>query len=56
MLKRYYKPSGHLQQADDRAAELHRLRAELKRVKMERDILKDSAVYFSEESKKSTRS
>jgi transposase len=36
--------------------EISKLKAELKRVTEERDILKESAVYFASESKKSTRS
>ena len=35
--------------------ELLKLRAELKRVTEERDILKEAAVYFAAESKKNTR-
>lgn len=37
-------------------AELRRLKAELKRVTQERDILKEAAVFFASESKKDTRS
>lgn len=42
----------------DKAAreELKALKAELKRVTMERDILKEAAAYFAGESKKDTRS
>jgi transposase len=36
--------------------EIRRLKAELKRVTEERDILKEAAVYFASESKKGTRS
>lgn len=54
-VKRYDKPASQRKQDDDQAAELHRLRAELKRATMERDILKE-AVYFAGESKKSKRS
>ena len=44
-------------QADKaKEAELRQLKAELKRVTQERDILKEAAVYFAAESKKSTRS
>ena len=35
--------------------ELKRLKAELKRVTQERDILKEAAVFFENESKKNTR-
>ena len=55
-VKRYDKPASQRKQDDEQAAELRRLRAELKRVTMERDILKEAAVYFAGESKKSTRS
>lgn len=37
-------------------AELRRLKAELRRVTEERDILKEAAAYFAGESRKSTRS
>lgn len=44
-------------QADKaKEAELRQLKAELKRVTQERDILKEAAVYFAVESKKNTRS
>ena len=43
-VKRYDKPASQRKQDDDQAAELRRLRAELKRVTMERDILKEAAV------------
>lgn len=36
--------------------EIHQLKAELKRVTEERNILKEAAVYFASESKRSTRS
>ena len=36
--------------------ELRRLKAQLRRVTEERDILKEAAVYFAGESKKNTRS
>ncbi|KPB21447.1 Transposase family protein [Pseudomonas amygdali pv. sesami] len=39
-IKRYSKPQVERQQDDDQHAELRRLRAELKRVTEERDILK----------------
>ncbi len=55
-VKRYDKPASQRQQEDEQAVELRKLRAELKRVTMERDILKEAAVYFAGESKKSTRS
>jgi len=37
-------------------SELRQLKAELKRVTQERDILKEAAVFFAAESKKNTRS
>ena len=40
-VKRYSKPQEERQQGDDQQAELRRLRAELKRVTEERDILKN---------------
>ena len=48
--KRYSKPQIQRQQVDDQQAELRRLRAELKRVTEERDILKKAAAYFAKES------
>ena len=43
------KPQAERQQDDDQHAELRRLRAELKRVTEERDILKKAAAYFAKE-------
>lgn len=43
-VKRYSKPQEQRAQEDDQHAELRRLRAELKRVTEERDILKKAAV------------
>ena len=40
----------------DKESELIQLKAELKRVTQERDILKEAAVFFAAESKKNTRS
>lgn len=40
-IKRYSKPQKQRQQESDQQAELRRLRAELKRVTEERDILKN---------------
>lgn len=48
--------SGKRYPEDAQSAELRKLKAELKRVTMERDILKEAAVYFAGGSKKSTRS
>ncbi len=41
---------------NDELAEIKRLKAELKRVTEERDILKEAAAYFASESRKGTRS
>jgi transposase len=49
-VKRYSKPQIQRQQVDDQQAELRRLRAGLKRVTEERDILKKAAAYFAKES------
>ena len=55
-VKKYSKPTKQRQEEDAQTDEIRRLKAELKRVTMERDILKEAAVYFAGESKKSTRS
>lgn len=55
-VKKYSKPTKQRQAEDAQTDEIRRLKAELKRVTMERDILKEAAVYFAGESKKSTRS
>lgn len=49
-IKRYSKPEAQRKQEDDQQAELRRLRAELKRVTEERDILKKATAYFAKES------
>jgi transposase len=48
-VKRYSKPEKQRVQEDEQQAELRRLRAELKRVTEERDILKKAAAYFAKE-------
>ncbi len=48
--KRYSKPADLRQQDDDLQAENRRLKAELKRVSEERDILKKATAYFARES------
>ena len=53
-IKHYSKPQEERQQDDHQHAELRRLRAELKRVAEERDILKKTAVYFAKQSGGST--
>ncbi|MGY4524520.1 transposase [Pseudomonas sp. TE21394] len=48
-IKLYSKPQEQRQQDDDQQAELRKLRAELKHVTEERDILKKAAAYFAKE-------
>ena len=48
-VKRYTKPKEQRVEEDDQSAEVRRLRAELKRVTEERDILKKAAAYFAKE-------
>ena len=55
-VKRYSKPEQQRIHEDTQSEEIRRLQAELKRVTQERDLLKEAAVYFAGESKKSTRS
>ena len=43
----YSAPPVERQKADDQQAEMKRLKAELKRVTEERDILKKAAAYFA---------
>lgn len=47
--KRFGKPAAQRAQADEQA-ELRRLKAELRRVTEERDILKKAAAYFAKQS------
>ena len=49
-VKRYSHPEPMRIEAQSQQAELKRLRAELKRVTEERDILKKAAAYFAKES------
>jgi transposase-like protein len=49
--KKYGKGPQHAEQVDDQQAEIKRLRAELKRVTEERDILKKATAYFAKESR-----
>jgi transposase len=53
---RYGDQSGQYQKDRAIEAENKALKAELKRVTMERDILKEAAAFFAVESKKNTRS
>lgn len=55
-VQKYKKPSGMRAAEETQQAEIRKLKAELRRVTEERDILKEAAVYFAGESKKSTRS
>lgn len=53
---RYGENAQEYQAKQSSDAEIRRLKAELKRVTQERDILKEAAVFFAGESKKDTRS
>jgi transposase len=55
-VQKYGKPNGTREAEDVQQAEIRKLKTELRRVTEERDILKEAAVYFAGESKKSTRS
>jgi transposase len=48
--------SGRYQKDQATQEEMRRLKAELKRVTQERDILKEATAFFANESKKNTRS
>jgi transposase len=50
-MKRYSLPEAERHEVQNQQAELKRLRAELKRVTEERDILKKAAAYFAKESR-----
>ena len=50
-LKKYGNGPRHAANVDDQAAEIRRLRAELKRVTEERDLLKKATAYFAKESR-----
>jgi transposase len=50
-LKRYSLPEVERNELHGQAAEIRRLKAELKRVSEERDILKKAAAYFAKESR-----
>ncbi len=50
-LKRYGLPESERSELQGQAAEIRRLKAELKRVSEERDILKKASAYFSKESR-----
>ena len=55
-IKRYGDESAQNQTITAQQGELRRLKADLRRVTEERDILKEAAAYFASESKRSTRS
>ena len=55
-VNKYGKSSSERKAESAQQEEIRKLKAELKRVTEERDILKEAAVYFAEESKRSTRS
>jgi transposase len=55
-IARYSKSEASRKTEDSALSEIQRLKAELKRVTEDREILKEAAVYFAEESKKSTGS
>lgn len=54
--KKYGCQSSQHQTITDQQAELRQLKAELRRVTEERNILKEAAAFFANESKKNTRS
>ena len=55
-VKRYGDQSSQHQTISAQQEELRKLKAELRRVTEERDILKEAAAYFASESKRGTRS
>ena len=55
-IKRYGDEDSQHQTISAQLDELRRLKADLRRVTEERDILKEVAAYFASESKRSTRS
>jgi len=55
-VKKYGDTGSQHQTITDQQEEMRRLKAQLRRVTEERDILKEAAVYFASESKKNTRS
>ncbi len=55
-ISRYGDESAQHQTITAQQDELRRLKADLRRVTEERDILKEAAAYFASESKRSTRS
>jgi len=55
-IKKYGDQGEQHKTINNQQDELRRLKAELRRVTEERDILKEATAYFAKESKKSTRS
>ena len=55
-IERYGENAEAYQEQQAEKDEMRRLKAELKRVTMERDILKEATAFFANESKKDTRS
>jgi transposase len=55
-IKRYGDQGSQHQTISDQQEELRKIKAELRRVTEERDILKEAAAYFASESRKGTRS
>ena len=55
-VKKYSDGGSQHQTITEQQEEMRRLKAQLRRVTEERDILKEAAVYFASESKKNTRS
>jgi len=55
-IDKFGKPEKQSATIDNQQDEIRKLKAELRRVTEERNILKEAAVYFAGESKKSTRS
>lgn len=55
-IKKYGNAGSQHQTISSQQGELRQLKAQLRRVTEERDILKEAAVYFAVESKKNTRS
>lgn len=50
-IKRYSLPAAERAEVQGQTAEIRRLKAELKRVSEERDILKKAAAYFAKDSR-----
>ena len=55
-IKAYGPDSKEHKQSQEQSDRIKQLEKELKRVTMERDILKEATVFFADESKKNTRS